>query len=661
MAIDVRATVSCSLGEVISGSVSDSPVQGAGLVFCSGSIKIKGTLRPVPGTPVSISYSKPRAGGTILRQLLVISSFADPFRKITTVELGCKLTYMRNKRETPVWTAFDDPNNSFNQADAKKVIVPISASAVAAKCLSEIGLSGSVALTSKFSVEKFDFSPGYVQVLNDLLVSESLCGYVSAGGGFQTFALNQGGGAGPGLDETNIIDISGIGVGEPPGEAITVSYSSRKPSPTKENDNNGNIDNGAEATKKRNWEKTETTDVPTTVYISNPFYPAAPVSNPTETIRTKPPFFEYNYIPRTESISTYDSWDRLIERKTTTYTILADIAPLYVVSLVGINESYAPNKGADAPGAGSLEYTIESLTTFEYEVPAPSGSTAKEKPTDGTFEIIKKQTITVKEPFVKLAASTPIYQSAKENNVNFSYRSSNSDKFVASKAEVTFDTQYDPQGAQITKTLTKSYVCYGYTQRGQQYMAEKFANSVFWESVPAAPGTLQSNGNAEPILERLSELTPQGTSEEITTGRELNLQRRPGPGAGSLQKTSKDTEQQVAVGSSETQSGIKFNMPYAPDDTYAKQGDGSYKLVASDAPQKAQLFGQVQNRLLLGFRSGVSVQTAPEYLPSDPFSIIVISANGVGGAYRTSGNTWTFDGNGIIGAVDALFWGGVGG
>lgn len=661
MAIDVRATVTCSLGEVISGSVSDSPVQGSGLIFTSGSIVIKGTIRPTPGTNVTISYSKPRAGGIIPRQLLVISSFADPFRKTTTVELGCKLTYMQGKKENIVWTAFDDPTNTFEQADAKKIVVPITAQAVAAKCLLEIGLSGSVTLTNKFSVEKFDYSPGYVQVLNDLLVAESQCGYATFGNGFQTFALNQGGGAGPGLDETNIIDIGPIGAGDPPGESVTVKYTTRKPNPTKENNNAGNVNqnNDPEELKKRDWEKTETKDIPTEIFISNPFYPPAPVLNPTETIREKPRFFEYKFIPRTEITNKYDSWDRLIERKTITYTILAEIAPLYIVSIVGKNEAYAPNRGADAPGEGSLKYTIEKLTTFEYEINAPSNPSDKEKP-EG-YDVVKKQTDITYEPFVKLAASTPIYESARGARVDFNYRILNSDTFEASKTEVTFETDYDAQGAQITKTLTKLYLCFGYTQRGQQYVAQKFGGSTFWEIDPNDSTKYQSNGEAELILERLSKLIPQGTAEEITTGRELYVQRRPGPGAGALQKASKDSKQEVAVGSAETQTGVEFTMPYAPDDTFTKEGDGTYKLVASDAPQKAQLFGEVQNRLLLAYRSGVSVQTPPEYLPTSPFSIIVIAANGIGGAYRTNGNTWTFDGNGIIGSVDALFWGGVGG
>lgn len=648
MAVDVRATVTCSLGHVVSGSVSDGGAVASGLIRTTGTVVIKGIIRPVVGTPVTISYSKAVGGGIIPRQLLVLGSFADPFRKITTVDLGCKLTYMQDKREAVTTTAFDDPDNTYTQDDAKKVIVPITAQSVAQYCLAKIGLAGATSLTNKFSVEKFDYSPGYVQVLNDLLVAESQCGYVNAAGVFETFALNQGGGAGPGLDASNIIDISkgGSGTGQPPGESVRVNYTTRKPDEEKENDNNGTISNDTEDTKKRNWEKSESKDLPTTVYVSNPYYNNNPFAY------AVPENFEYKYIPRTVTTSKYDAWDRLTERKTITYTILAEVAPGYIVHRAGAGAT----PGKDAPTAGSIEYTLEQLQTIEYEKTAPSTATTKDKP-EG-YEKIKKETNITYEPYVKLAASTPIYQLAGANNVHFAWQLGSQYKFIASKTETTYDTAYDGEGAQITKTLTNVKTCYGYTQRGQQYATYAFSDRVLWEVVD---GVASSNGTAEGVLLKLTELTPQGTSEDITTGRELDLQRRPSPGGTILQKAAKKADLAVAVGSSETQRSVTFDMPYAPDDTYVKQNDGSFKLVASDAAQKAQLFGETQNRLLLGARSGISVQVPPEFLPTAPFSLIVVGALGVAGSFRTSGTTWTFDSNGIVGSTDALFWGGVGG
>jgi len=56
MAIDIRATVTCSLGTLISGSISDDYIQGSGLVKIKGSVEISGTITPAIGTVVTFSY-----------------------------------------------------------------------------------------------------------------------------------------------------------------------------------------------------------------------------------------------------------------------------------------------------------------------------------------------------------------------------------------------------------------------------------------------------------------------------------------------------------------------------------------------------------------------------------------------------------------------------
>ena len=230
MAIDIRATVTCSLGTLISASVSDDYLQGSGLVKTRGSCEIAGVITPAIGTAVTFSYTKGGVTRSVPRKLRVLSSFADPFRRTTQVELGCKLTYLQDLKEPVDWTAFDDPlNSSYTQDDAKIITIPLHASSVMDKCLSELGLTASSnPLTNKFSIAAFDFSSGYVQVLGDLLVSESYCGYLDETEVLQVVSLAQEGGTGPVIDSTQIIDLASIGVGQLPGEAVTVSYSTLK-------------------------------------------------------------------------------------------------------------------------------------------------------------------------------------------------------------------------------------------------------------------------------------------------------------------------------------------------------------------------------------------------------------------------------------------------
>ena len=56
--------------------------------------------------------------------------------------------------------------------------------------------------------------------------------------------------------------------------------------------------------------------------------------------------------------------------------------------------------------------------------------------------------------------------------------------------------------------------------------------------------------------------------------------------------------------------------------------------------EKATRYGRSQNRLLLGNRSGMNLQLAPEKLPAAPFAPFVVKANGVSGLYRTNGTSW---------------------
>jgi hypothetical protein len=102
-------------------------------------------------------------------------------------------------------------------------------------------------------------------------------------------------------------------------------------------------------------------------------------------------------------------------------------------------------------------------------------------------------------------------------------------------------------------------------------------------------------------------------------------------------------------------------MPYAPDDTFSGPSGGPFTATASDASAKANRYGRVQNRLLLGNRNGINLQLAPERLPAAPYSPLYVQASGLTAIYRANGTSWAFDSNGIVCSIDALFWAAVGG
>ena len=125
-------------------------------------------------------------------------------------------------------------------------------------------------------------------------------------------------------------------------------------------------------------------------------------------------------------------------------------------------------------------------------------------------------------------------------------------------------------------------------------------------------------------------------------------------------QTPSSSEIEIAEGSGAARRRIQLSLPYAPDDVFRKEGAGKlakFYSTASDAPQKANEFGRVQNRMLLGNRSGMNIQIAPEKLPSDPFAAIFIEAAGTIALYRINAASWAVDSSGIVASTDAMFWG----
>ena len=59
MTSDIRAVVRCDLGAIISGSVSDSYVQNAGLIYTKGTLVLQGSAYVPVGRPVQLIIQLP--------------------------------------------------------------------------------------------------------------------------------------------------------------------------------------------------------------------------------------------------------------------------------------------------------------------------------------------------------------------------------------------------------------------------------------------------------------------------------------------------------------------------------------------------------------------------------------------------------------------------
>jgi hypothetical protein len=288
MVADIRATISCSLGEVISGNWSDEAVGvGQGLIRCRGQLILKGVHVPAAGTVVKLAYVRDGYLAKVPRVLRVLSSFADPLRQTTTVQLGDKLVWLEGKKQGPLepdpvfpgspvagdtvttelpypapefgtenrletrvhngvcWkkqiidandrTQFDwkakgvapwEQNPDRPADEEMRAPVTISAFFIASKCLAALGITSTgILLTSHYEPTEFDFKNGYVAALEQLLSQESYVGYLDEQERLAVQPLTlYTPGTGPLLSEEDVIDIGPIGSGELPQEDPNVLF-----------------------------------------------------------------------------------------------------------------------------------------------------------------------------------------------------------------------------------------------------------------------------------------------------------------------------------------------------------------------------------------------------------------------------------------------------
>jgi len=632
MAIDIRATVTCSLGTLISGSISDDYLQSNGLVKTKGSVEISGTITPAIGTVVTFSYVKGGVTRSIPRKLRVMSSFADPFRRTTKVELGCKLTYLSDLKDPLDWTAFDDPENAaLTETDALIITIPIYASSIMDKCLTELGITASSnPLTNLFSIPTFDFGSGYVQTLNDLLVSESYFGYLDTNEVLQVRNLDASAGTGPVFTASDIVDLGPIGIGQLPGEAVTVSYSTLKLRNSRHDQGLFNLISGApdpvtdpddyDRFQEARWEFSETIGAAVLVSLQFP----APTG-----------IKSFIYTPSTRITSTYTNvagQDQLSRQVEISNSIAAADYGTYLVNVFNAGITSV------APGAVT-ESRVE--TTYTY--------------TDNTRTITKQQY----EPYAKAAGGM---------SVPFAFSAGDYVTLPSTTIKTAVTISEIRSAGSVTQTKTTSYLLWHQTIEGQQAIAEGRENYTTSSEVANYINQIVSQGpvyaGTEISTQYTASLPPARPSRADLINQSFTSTTATFPGPNEIPnpnyRTESVAELELAVGSSAAQRRIELSLPYAPDDRFVKSGF-VYYAITSDAPTKATTFGRVQNRLLLGNRNGINLQLSPERLPAAPFEPLYVQANGLTAQYRANGTSWTFDSNGIVASVDALFWSAVGG
>lgn len=628
MTIDIRANVYCSLGPVISGSFSDEYIQDSGLIKTRGEVLLKGIYRPEIGTVAEFAYIRDDIGSRLPRKLRVLSVFCDPYRDTTNIALGCLLSYLDGRRP-PIKNPTSVDENGETPPDVISIAsLPISAGYVFEQCLAELGLvADQNPLTNKFSVEEFALDSGYIQVMSDLLKSEGYFGYINEEEILTIKSINVEGGFGPVIGIDEIIDISPVDVGELPGDSVIANYSYLKlqpPTSTTTQNESGAF--------QRDYTSSTTVGSEITVTVGGTYLPPGPNSVAEERE------FTASYAPATYSTQTFELMD------------VTDIET----------------------GAVSKEWlTVLDVQTSNghfYEAAASINSgriEADGRPTlDGTFVKTVTKTITydrfgraIEEsstetgPVALVHAAVPIPWGIyfKTSSYDGYYNSA----LAASSTTTKYDERED-----ITTTTTVNTKPKAFTSSGANEIARRVEK---WTDLGQIDSARMNNLLAEAVL-----MTFDSASSTTNVGRgEIDVPSNSTTAQQTGPLVQADTSGIEWInGSTESQLVTQFSVPYSGDD-YLTNVSGSgptlqYTIVKSDAPTKARNYGNLQNRLLLGNRNGLSIQISANSMPVEPFSAVYIEANGLIAEFRTNGTSYTFDANGIVASTDALFWGGVG-
>ncbi|MFZ9326843.1 MAG: hypothetical protein ACO24H_05220 [Polynucleobacter sp.] len=640
--------------------MSDDYIQGSGLIKTSGSCEVSGLVSPAIGSVVTFNYTKSGITRNVPRKLRVLSSFADPFRRTTKVELGCKLTYLSDLKDPIKWSAFNDPENEDPRPEDAIVTMPIFASSIANRCLFALGISGNVDLTNKFSIKEFDFSPGYVSILSDLLVSECKCGYLDYSENLVLIDLSYSGGSGPTLGANKVIDIGPIGVGDLAGDAVVVSYNTlilKAP----EDEDVVCVDGYTEEQERRPLESQWGSDTESSYEQQEATFAYEwPEGSGLK-------FATYNWLDSSRQVTQYAIYNIFKSGKV-------------LVSSTPEGERLLYEMGVDNPVDPLVErknLVTSRTTTIRSSAAGIAGGYAQQLLNNGfgfnTFDVFKTTNESISyddKGNESLRVSTTfgsLLHQYGNAGIDFVYEDENGNKtFVplgsASGLLERIVVRTFTNGRYI-KTVTERYGPWADTISGQQAIAN-------------AREVVKTAGDAQSLL---GTLFGELHLIDVTTNVSVQGERGEELPSDNLEEAAEDTgdpnngfstessaEIELATGSPLAGRRIELQMPYAPDDTFSRRAVSldplryCYSSVKSDAKAKAKAYGIAQNRLLAGNRNGMNIQTVPELLPTAPFAPFYLSANGAVMQYRMNGTSWTMDSNGIVASTDGLYWGVVG-
>jgi hypothetical protein len=690
VSLDVRAWIYCNLGQVISGNLQESSIIGAGLINVTGSLVLSGVYKIREGDPVELSYYKNNRVARLGRKMRVLSAYANPATRQTEVSIGCYLTYQAQSAPPPqvLNSANDTSTPDLTGLAALLLIKPTSAKFVAETCCAALGLRHDpFPLTNQFYREKFEISGPYLNIVSDLLISENYVGYVDSTETLRFINLNDVGGRGPVLNETNIIDVSPINSGEPDADVV-YSIVQRK-----EIKLDYSIDANSVADTEEIEKVLERNDIPVTpetiaVATADPEQPVfvnivhgywlsgynkespeiavfryQPPRQPGATEQPDAVEVTVSYNPSSNWEASYDGFNRITSRSETKGGVWGDTTTTVSYSYSSGNgtETVTERKTETVPGAEivlACGFPPEVIPPLPANIRAASGQ-----------PIIKERATTITRSTSRSVITTEyrtvpmVYTAAGAANIQ-KYLESYTKRFRGDDLKSAV-----PVGDVLD--YARRYVSLPATARFSTKAPEVNISQTF-STADTTTTTTQPDGKYPYSVDSLTaEQKTSLLSQELDAAQSGTASTRlpGGSTTGTLDEASDSKAGYTAevleipeiLYTKNTSGGImlEFTPPYLSDDRLSKSGD-KYMVTPSDAAAKAKAFADRQNKLRFGKRNGQSIVFPVEYVPTRPYSPIYLEFLGVVGQYRTDSTNIVFDSTGILVSTDAIFVGGVG-
>jgi hypothetical protein len=729
MTVDVRCTVITDRGISASGSLSEDHIDASNaLAKVRGSIQFLGVKQLARGTEVKVAYSVPGFNEVTRfpRQLWVLSSKVDPFEEITTTEVGCLLTLKSDLRPPDVYKASnDEPAWVTALPDNMKGVIPapVYAQNVLSYCLGKLGItaeSGNVALTSAKMREELDLSGGYVQVINDLLSSESCYGFINPAGKFVVRKVLTTGASGPVLTRNELLTLEGIDGGAPTADQIRIVWDGAVQAPPGivlpdtpvlpilPDDPGGTLDltteqeegidaaldsvqsqyglTGTERTGILNQGviNSGATPVAGVITLNNSQYATLISSIPTiaadyadqkeaveenqnrplrdwtydQTI-SSPKTFKIEYVRTVSGVSTNVMESVKFSAVSTNVTKFEDVAYMDPEGVIR-TESVAVLRVSETENRVGPANPTRWKSKRENGSPARAGDTLYARSETEYLNVPHPDGIRVQRETTTEFEPLIAFGGGLgiQNWVGIDLGLSS----VPVSRTVTIYEWDDV--ADLTKTTVSRWLAWGKTTEGAQGAAA-FAKAL--EQLP----DVQRIPGIYALVDYATEWVFDGSEVRISQGRGT-VQRR-----GTQQDRTRDALTRDPVtsaprgswpmtvslnyGTGSVNSTTTYELPYPADDTLEAQDVDPVTLrseiVPGNVQEQARVFGETQNYLTYGHSNGVAITTEIRNIPTEPLGMMFIEAAGVAATFRANGTSWAWGSEGMIVGTDALLHG----